>query len=465
LPRLVRAFSNSQLKDRAGALSQVLLAARALRAEQEPGLFSTGSSDQSRVSDELGVPLESTLSDLRSMVKPEAVAVESDAFVSQWEAAKLLFAADTECMLLPQTIHTSYKTDPNAARCIVNYLLQMQYNNFTMSSHGQLAAAGCAEACAPLTALLNHSCEPNAVVVWHFPAIPGEHVSHTVRCIRPLQTGSEVLIAYVDASRPWWVRQPALQKSHGFMCSCTICCEISEYKRLRSAGGCSRPSLPKGVSASISSVANRAGAVMLETVAGDAALRKLLEVEMGAQITPANPASTNALAMALRLFGALPSTTSSAQGTALLPTDAQKLLEKMDAPTQVLLRLLGPRNQSVSESLQRVLFLAEVCSDWARCLFLAPLVLASMDPVMPLRRADILALEAKAMANNHLENKACTFADKVTACKKALSMFDSFHGPFANRLPRACELRLVLQKLRTEKGFGEVEQLYFDEMD
>ena len=31
-----------------------------------------------------------------------------------------------------------------------------------------------------------------------------------MQCIRDLSAGDEVLISYVDATRPWWIRQPSL---------------------------------------------------------------------------------------------------------------------------------------------------------------------------------------------------------------------------------------------------------------
>lgn len=68
----------------------------------------------------------------------------------------------------------------------------------------------------PQVARINHSCEPNAIIVFDGPKL-------TVRALTPLLEGSEVLISYIDSTAPFGVRQAELKDQYFFTCQCTKC--------------------------------------------------------------------------------------------------------------------------------------------------------------------------------------------------------------------------------------------------
>jgi SET domain len=70
----------------------------------------------------------------------------------------------------------------------------------------------------PLTALINHSCNYNAVVRFDFPS-----QSMTISALRPITSGEQILISYIDATNPYDVRQAELQDRYFFTCKCTKC--------------------------------------------------------------------------------------------------------------------------------------------------------------------------------------------------------------------------------------------------
>lgn len=68
----------------------------------------------------------------------------------------------------------------------------------------------------PRSAAINHSCEPNAVVVFDGPKL-------SVRALKALKADEEVLISYVDSSAPCGVRQAELKDQYFFTCECKKC--------------------------------------------------------------------------------------------------------------------------------------------------------------------------------------------------------------------------------------------------
>ncbi|KAL8279863.1 hypothetical protein RQP46_007713 [Phenoliferia psychrophenolica] len=80
----------------------------------------------------------------------------------------------------------------------------------------------------PLVALLNHSCFPNAVVV--FPTrpsasspSPAARKTMKVVAIRDIRQGEEVLTSYVDLALPKEERRAELLERYGFECGCEEC--------------------------------------------------------------------------------------------------------------------------------------------------------------------------------------------------------------------------------------------------
>ncbi|KAH7907614.1 hypothetical protein BJ138DRAFT_1159733 [Hygrophoropsis aurantiaca] len=77
----------------------------------------------------------------------------------------------------------------------------------------------------PLIALINHSCDPNAVIV--FPRSPknpsAEEPLMQVVAIRDIAENEEVLTAYIDTTLPRFLRQESLRETYDFDCQCPIC--------------------------------------------------------------------------------------------------------------------------------------------------------------------------------------------------------------------------------------------------
>ncbi|KAI5475460.1 hypothetical protein MNV49_001351 [Pseudohyphozyma bogoriensis] len=76
----------------------------------------------------------------------------------------------------------------------------------------------------PLVALINHSCSPNAVVV--FPSFPSTSTtSKHMRAvaISPISPGEEVLTSYVDLVLPVEERRDDLEERYKFECTCEAC--------------------------------------------------------------------------------------------------------------------------------------------------------------------------------------------------------------------------------------------------
>ncbi|KAL1407376.1 N-lysine methyltransferase smyd2 [Vanrija albida] len=88
-------------------------------------------------------------------------------------------------------------------------------NSFTLSAP-DLTPIGVATS--PVCALFNHSCEPNAVVVF-----PKGGKDMQVIAIGDMRPGDEVLTSYIDVSLPYAERQKDLSERYGFDCKCSLC--------------------------------------------------------------------------------------------------------------------------------------------------------------------------------------------------------------------------------------------------
>eukprot|EP00668_Euglena_longa_P001374 GGOE01001629.1.p1 GENE.GGOE01001629.1~~GGOE01001629.1.p1 ORF type:complete len:449 (-),score=94.06 GGOE01001629.1:108-1454(-) len=66
---------------------------------------------------------------------------------------------------------------------------------------------------------LNHSCSPNAVVVFDGPNL-------FVRTLRSLAPGEEVTISYVEVAASTDARQSQLKTRYHFDCDCQLCCDV-----------------------------------------------------------------------------------------------------------------------------------------------------------------------------------------------------------------------------------------------
>lgn len=68
----------------------------------------------------------------------------------------------------------------------------------------------------PFVASANHSCDPNAVVVFDGPIL-------SFRSLRRIEKDEEIFIAYVDITNPFLRRQQELKERYHFTCTCTKC--------------------------------------------------------------------------------------------------------------------------------------------------------------------------------------------------------------------------------------------------
>ena len=68
----------------------------------------------------------------------------------------------------------------------------------------------------PRTSAINHSCTPNAVVVFDGPKL-------SVRALDRIRDGEEIFISYIDSSAPFGVRQAELKDQYFFTCACSKC--------------------------------------------------------------------------------------------------------------------------------------------------------------------------------------------------------------------------------------------------
>lgn len=124
----------------------------------------------------------------------------------------------------------------DSAKTLLELVCQYQTNAFTLTD-AQLDPIGAA--LDPTVALLNHSCAPNAVVVF------SSTTKHT-RCpmevvaLRDLAEGEPVYTSYVDLAAPLSVRQQTLQERYYFTCACRLCTR-SHWVDPRTARWCARP--------------------------------------------------------------------------------------------------------------------------------------------------------------------------------------------------------------------------------
>ncbi|CED82281.1 Predicted histone tail methylase containing SET domain [Phaffia rhodozyma] len=103
-------------------------------------------------------------------------------------------------------------------------------NSFTLSSPS-LAPVGVA--ISPPVALFNHSCWPNAVVVFPFGGYGSKADGNCmdVVALRDLVPGEQIVTAYIDISLPSQLRQTELQTRYFFKCDCDLCAKPSTDPR------------------------------------------------------------------------------------------------------------------------------------------------------------------------------------------------------------------------------------------
>jgi SET and MYND domain-containing protein len=78
----------------------------------------------------------------------------------------------------------------------------------------------------PIVCSANHSCDPNTIVVFNQPTL-------VVRAMRPIPSGEEIFIKYIDITNPRSVRQSELLDQYYFECKCSKCEQGSEAREDR----------------------------------------------------------------------------------------------------------------------------------------------------------------------------------------------------------------------------------------
>ncbi|NWX34021.1 SMYD3 methyltransferase, partial [Notiomystis cincta] len=91
--------------------------------------------------------------------------------------------------------------------------LQVTCNCFTISN-GEMQDVGVG--LYPSMSLLNHSCDPNCVIVF-------EGYQLLLHSVREIQIGEELTISYVESLMPTKERQQQLGRQYCFECDCLLC--------------------------------------------------------------------------------------------------------------------------------------------------------------------------------------------------------------------------------------------------
>ncbi|KAK6865263.1 SET domain-containing protein [Apiospora arundinis] len=76
----------------------------------------------------------------------------------------------------------------------------------------------------------NHSCDPNVVMTFLQPKVE-------LRALRPIKSGEEIFVKYVDVTNPMGVRQSELKDTYFFDCKCSKCSKGANSAEDRFAQG------------------------------------------------------------------------------------------------------------------------------------------------------------------------------------------------------------------------------------
>ncbi|KAJ7053363.1 hypothetical protein C8F01DRAFT_1260703 [Mycena amicta] len=107
----------------------------------------------------------------------------------------------------------------NSGAELAQVVARFTTNTFTLSAPDLTPLGACV---APPVALINHACQPNAVVVFPGGNSGKEPLMHVVT-IREVQAGEEILTAYIDTTLPRTQRRQALKETYSFDCACILC--------------------------------------------------------------------------------------------------------------------------------------------------------------------------------------------------------------------------------------------------
>ncbi|KAF8641802.1 hypothetical protein AX16_009783 [Volvariella volvacea WC 439] len=95
-------------------------------------------------------------------------------------------------------------------------------NTFTITSPS-LTPLGASVS--PIAALVNHSCDPNAVIV--FPRASSDPEKNEpllqIIAIKPIAPNEEITTSYIDITLPRLLRRKSLRETYHFTCECSLC--------------------------------------------------------------------------------------------------------------------------------------------------------------------------------------------------------------------------------------------------
>ncbi|KAF9966945.1 hypothetical protein BGZ70_000687 [Mortierella alpina] len=119
----------------------------------------------------------------------------------------------------------SSRGEPPSVTELVQYLCRFHCNNFSIHDAELFTMA---EGTFPIGALFNHSCRPNAIVMY-------EGKIQVVRALENIAMGQEVCTSYVDNGVQRQERRQLLKEKYYFDCHCPRCCEDEDSQEVRAS--------------------------------------------------------------------------------------------------------------------------------------------------------------------------------------------------------------------------------------
>ncbi|KAH8083324.1 hypothetical protein BXZ70DRAFT_579582 [Cristinia sonorae] len=109
----------------------------------------------------------------------------------------------------------------SSAADLVDLISRFTTNTFTLTTSSLGPIGICVS---PVMALVNHSCDPNAVMVFpHSSDSTVPRPNMQLIAIRDIKPNEQIFGSYVDVTLPKEIRQRELQETYNFRCKCSLC--------------------------------------------------------------------------------------------------------------------------------------------------------------------------------------------------------------------------------------------------